>query len=114
MNSLNCPFVAIQTRRGSVGDMENIQQLADLITEYGETFCGSERPEYVAPQWIEALPGADIQDFRQWFDRGFWSPEVAGALANAGISPWEVRGDAVYDLCNGDSPTDSFLRAQGC
>ena len=92
--------------------MENSKYFADLIIDYGKTFYGSETPEYMASQWIEALPKASLSDFHEWFDRGFWDPDIAESLSDAGVFPWEVRSDTAYDLCNGDLPIDTFLRAR--
>lgn len=92
--------------------MENTQHLAELIAEYGDTIYGSEEPEYVASQWAEALPEADLPTFRQWLSHGFWSPEVSGALSKAGISPQEIPADMVYDLCNNDLDIAHFSRVR--
>lgn len=92
--------------------MKNIEYLADLIIDYGKTFYGSETPEYMAEQWVNALPEADLSDFHEWFDRGFWRPDVARALSDAGVYPWEVPANTAYDLCNGDLPIATFLRAR--
>lgn len=88
--------------------MKNIEHLADLIVDYGETFYGSETPEYMAEQWVKALPEEDLPGFREWLDRGFWSPDVARALSDAGIYPWEVPANTAYDLCNGDLSVAPF------
>lgn len=92
--------------------MKNIDDLADLIRDSGRTFYGSETPEYVASQWVEALPGADLPDFHEWFCRGFWAPDVARALSGAGVFPWEVPANTAYDLCNGDLPVAVFLQSR--
>lgn len=90
--------------------MKNTDDLAGLIRGYGPTFYGSETPGYMASQWVRALPEASLSDFREWFDQGFWSPDVARALLDAGVFPREVPSNAAYDLCNGDIPVDLFLQ----
>lgn len=92
--------------------MRNIKYLADLIIDYGSTFYGHETPEHVAAQWLEALPEANLSDFHEWFDRGFWDQDVARALSDAGIHPWEVPSDTSYDLCSGDLPVALFLQSR--
>lgn len=92
--------------------MENSKYLADLITDYGKTFYGSKTSEYMASQCVKALPEASLSDFHEWFDRGFWDPDIAESFSDAGASPWEVRSDTAYDLCNGDLPIATFLRAR--
>jgi hypothetical protein len=92
--------------------MENTNDLADLIMDYGSTFYGCETPGYMASQWIRALPKADLSDFHEWFDRGFWSPDVAQTLSGAGVFPWEVPSDVAYDLCNGDLSVSLFLQTR--
>lgn len=82
--------------------MKDIVRLTDLILSYGKTLYGEETPEFVALQWAEALPQADLSTFREWFHNGFWDPEVARELSNAGIHPWEVPADVAYGLCNKD------------
>lgn len=90
--------------------METIKYLEDLILDYGRRFYGPEGPEYAAKRWVEALPNADLPDFHEWFYRGFWSPDVARALSNAGIYPWEVTSSTAHDLCCGDLPISRFLQ----
>ena len=92
--------------------MKNTKDLADLIMDYGCTFHGSETPEYMASQWVRALPKADLSDFHRWFAKGFWAPDVARALSDAGVFPWEVPSNVAYDLCNGDLPVSLFLRTR--
>ena len=92
--------------------MKNIKHLADLIADYGETFYGSETSEYMATQWIEALPKADLSDFHEWFGRGFWAPDVARALSDAEVYPREVPSNTAYDLCNGDLSVAAFLKTR--
>lgn len=89
--------------------MKNITDLAGLLYDYGPQFYGAETPEYVASQWAEALPEADLAVFHEWFDRGFWNPTVAQELSTAGVLPWEVPSPTVYDLCNGDISVTVFL-----
>lgn len=93
--------------------MTNIKYLSSLIIDCGETFYGAETPEYMASRWIEALPEADLSDFREWFDCGFWAPDVARALSDHTCHPWEVPSGTVYDLCNGDLPVEIFLKSRG-
>ena len=88
--------------------MENVRYLEDLVVDYGQTFYGAETPEYMASRWAEALPNADLADFREWFDHGFWDPDVARALSDSGIYPWEVPADTAYDLCNGDLSVSTY------
>ena len=90
--------------------MQNIKYLTGLIIDHGRVFYGSETPEYMASQWVEALPEADLQDFHEWFSHGFWAPDVARALSDMGVLPWEVPSNVVYDLCNGDLSVPLFLR----
>ena len=90
--------------------MENLEYLANLIADYGETFYGSETLEYVAQPWTRALPKAGPPDFPEWFDCGFWAPDVAQALSDAGVFPWEVPANTVHDLCNGDLSVAAFLK----
>lgn len=92
--------------------MKNITNLIELICEYGPRLYGDETPEYAAALWAEALPGADLATFHEWFDRGFWDPIVAQQVAAAGIYPWEVPSSTVYDLCNGDLSVAVFLRTR--
>ena len=92
--------------------MKNIEYLTDLIIHYGKTFYGSETPEYRASQWVRALPKADLSDFHEWFDCGFWAPDVARALSDAGVYPWEVTPNTAYDLCSGDLSVAAFLKAR--
>lgn len=92
--------------------MKNTKDLASLILDHGETFYGSETPEYMASQWATALPEASLSDFREWFGRGFWDPDVARALADTGVSPWEVPADTAYRLCNGDMSVALFLQSR--
>ena len=92
--------------------MKNAKYLADLIIDYGSAFYGREAPEHVAARWLEALPGADLADFHEWFDRGFWDPDVARALSDAGIHPWEVSSNTAYSLCNGSLPIELFLQSR--
>lgn len=92
--------------------MKNTKYLADLILEYGKSFYGPEGPECAAKKWIKALPSADLSDFHEWFDRGFWVPEVAKALSDEGVYPWEVPVNTVYDLCCGDLSVNLFLRVR--
>jgi len=89
--------------------MKDIKYLEDLILDYGKTFYGSEGPGYAAKKWVEALPYADLADFHEWFHRGFWSPDVAKALSNADVYPWEVTSSTAYDLCNGDLEVRTYL-----
>lgn len=93
--------------------MKNITDLAGLIRDYGPSLYGSDTPEYIAALWAEALPGADLVTFHEWFDRGFWNPTVARELSAAEVSPWEVPHNEVYDLCNGDLSVAVFLHARG-
>lgn len=93
--------------------MENIKDLADLIMDHGCTFYGGETPSHMASQWVRALPKADLSDFHEWFDKGFWDPDVAQALSDAGVFPWEVPSNVAYDLCAGDLPVSLFLRTRG-
>lgn len=88
--------------------MTNTKYLSNLIVDYGETFYGAETPEYMASRWVEALPEADLTEFREWFDCGFWEPDVARALSDARVHPWEVSASTAYDLCNNDLSTSSF------
>ena len=92
--------------------MKNIAELAELIRDYGSTFYGSETPEYVASQWVEALPQASLSDIREWLDWGFWDPYVVQELSDAKVSPWDVPEDAIYDLCNGDLGVETCLRGK--
>lgn len=92
--------------------MENIKYLEDLILDYGKAFYGPEGPEYAAKKWVEALPNADLADFHEWFYRGFYAPEVAKALSDAGIYPWEVPANTAYDLCCGDLSVGLFLQTR--
>ncbi len=92
--------------------MKNITDLAGLIRDFGPSFYGVEIPEYIASQWVEALPGADLATFHEWFERGFWAPEVAQELSAIGVFPWEVLSNMVYDLCNGDLSVSVFLRTR--
>lgn len=92
--------------------MKNIKQLADLIFDYGKAFYGSKGPEYAAKKWVEALPNADLYDFHEWFDCGFWAPEVARALSDAGVYPWEVTANTAYYLCCGELSVGLFLRTR--
>lgn len=92
--------------------MKNTEYLADLLIDYGRVFYGSETPEYMASQWVRALPKADLSDFHEWLDHGFWDPDVARALSDAGVFPWEVSSDVAYNLCNGDLPVSLFLRTR--
>lgn len=92
--------------------MKNIVDLAELLHDYGPRFYGVETPEYVASQWARALPKADLSDFHEWFDRGFCNPDVAGALWDAGVFPWEVPASTVYDLCNGVLSVALFLKSR--
>ena len=92
--------------------MKNIKYLADLIIDYGKTFYWPETPEYMASQWVKALPGAGVSDFHEWFDRGFWVPDVARALSDAGVYPCEVTPNTAYDLCSGDLSVAVFLKAR--
>lgn len=92
--------------------MTNTKYLADLIIDYGKTFYSSETPEYVAARWIEAFPKADLSDFHEWFDHGFWAPDVARALSDAGVYPWEVPSNTAYDLCSGDLSIALFLQSR--
>lgn len=89
--------------------MENIKCLEDLILDYGKGFYGSEGPGYAAKKWVEALPKASLADFHEWFYRGFWSPDVAKALSDADVYPWEVTPSTAYDLCCGDLAVSLFL-----
>lgn len=70
--------------------MKDIKYLEDLILDFGRAFYGSESPEYAAKRWVEALPSESLADFHEWFYRGFWSPDVAKALSDAGSYPCEV------------------------
>lgn len=90
--------------------METTKALAELIRDYGETFYGSESPEYIAQQWTTALPEAGLTTLREWLDEGFWVPEVARELTDNGIFPWEVPADIIYDLCNADLSVSEFIR----
>lgn len=90
--------------------MKNIADLAGLIREYGPIFYGAETPEYVASQWAQAIPSADLATIHGWLDWGFWNPKVAHELSSAGVFPWEVPADTIYDLCNGDLEVSMFLR----
>ena len=92
--------------------MKNITDLAELLRGYGTGFYGAETPEYMASQWAEALPEADLATFQEWFDQGFWDPTVAQRLSAAGFSPWEVPNDTAYDLCNGDISVSDFLHTR--
>lgn len=92
--------------------MKNIKELSELIRDYGGAFYGPETPEYTASQWAAALPGADLSEFHEWLDRGFWDPSVARKLADAGVFPWEVPADTIYDMCNGDLDVVVFLRGR--
>lgn len=92
--------------------MRSIKYLADLIIDYGSTSYGHETPEHVAAQRLEALPKANLSDFHEWFDRGFWDPDVARALSDAGIHPWEVSSNTAYDLCNRGLSIKLFLQSR--
>ena len=89
--------------------MKNIKLLADLLLDYGKAFYGSEGPDYTAEKWAKALPNASLSDFHEWLDRGFYAPDVAKALSDAGVYPWEVPSNTVYDLCSGDLAVGLFL-----
>lgn len=91
--------------------MKNITDLVELIRDYGPTIYGNETCEYVASQWVEALPKADLAEFHEWFDRRVWNPTVAQELSAAGISPWEVPANMIDDLCNGDLSVALFIDA---
>lgn len=90
--------------------MKNIIDLAEVLCDYGPRFYGAETPEYVASQWAEALPGADLATFHEWFDRGFWNPTVAQELSAARVFLWDVPSNTAYDLCNGDISVAVFIR----
>lgn len=92
--------------------MKNIVGLTELLCDYGPRFYRAETPEYVVSQWAEALPGADRAIFYEWFDQGFWNPTVPQELSTAGVFPWEVPSNTVYDLCNGDTGVTVFLRTR--
>ena len=92
--------------------MRNITDLAELTRDFGPRFYGAETPEYAAPQWVEALPGADLATFHEWLDQGFWAPEVAQELSAAEVFPWEAPSSTVYDLCNGDLNVVASLRTR--
>lgn len=92
--------------------MKNIIDLAELLRDYGPRFYGAETPEYVASQWVEALPEADLATFHEWFDRGFWNPTVAQELSAAGVFLWEAPSDTVYSLCNEDISAAVFTRTR--
>lgn len=92
--------------------MKNITDLAGLLYDHGPRFYGAETPEYVASQWAEALPEADLAVFHEWFDQGFWNPTVAQELSAAGILPWEVPSNTVYDLCNQDISVSVFFHTR--
>ena len=94
--------------------MKNIEYLESLIIYYGRAFYGSKTPKYMASQWAKALPETSLSDFNKWFDRGFWDPDIARALSDAGVSPLEVPLGTAYDLCNGDLSVATFLQARGC
>jgi len=93
--------------------MKDIKYLEDLISYYGRTFYGSKTPEYMALQWAKALPETSLSDFHKWFDHGFWDPDIARALSDAGVSPREVSLGTAYDLCNGDLSVATFLQTRG-
>lgn len=93
--------------------MKNITDLVELVRDFGPTLYGNETPEYIASQWAEALPEADLVTFHEWFDRGFWNSAVARELSIARVSPWEVPRNEVYDLCNEDLSVAIFLHARG-
>jgi hypothetical protein len=92
--------------------MKDTKYLEDLILDYGKAFYGSKGPEYAAKKWVEALPNADLRHFYEWFDHGFWAPEVARALSDAGVYPREVTANTAYDLCCGELSVDLFLRTR--
>lgn len=89
--------------------MKNIDDLADLIRGSRRAFYGSETPEFMASRLVKALPKADLSDFNEWFDHGFWNPDIAGDLSDAGKFPWEVPSGTAYDLCDGDLPVAALL-----
>ena len=92
--------------------MKNITDLAELLRGYGPRAYGSETPEYVASRWAAAFPRADLATFHEWLDQGFWDPTIAQELSAAGVFPWEVPSNTVYDLCNGDLSAAVFLRTR--
>lgn len=89
--------------------MKNIEELVGLIRSYGEPFYGAESPEYMASEWVSALPEAGLSAFQEWLDCGFWVPDVARQLTDAGFFAWEIPADMVYDMCNGDCSVSSFI-----
>lgn len=92
--------------------MKNITDLAALIREYGPSFYRSGTPERSAALWAEALPKACPATIHEWLDWGFWSPMVARELSDAGVFPWEVPADTIYDLCTGDLSVATYLQAR--
>lgn len=89
--------------------MKNTAELAGLIRDYSPALYGSETPEYVASQWVEALPQASLSDIREWLDWGFWNPYVVRELSNAEVFPWDAPEDTIYDLRNGDFDIEVVL-----
>lgn len=90
--------------------MKVATDLARLIRDYGPAFYEPETPEYLAALWVEALPNANFATIREWLDWGFWDPPVARGLSDAGVFPWEVPADTIYDLCSKNLEVSAFLQ----
>lgn len=89
--------------------MKNIEELVELTRSYGEPFYGAESPEYMAQQWVDAFPGVEFAELREWLDNGFWVPKIAKKLSNLGVIAWEVPAVDIYDMCNGDLSIADFM-----
>lgn len=65
-----------------------MDEMVSLISSRGEFENGSRQPRLIAQDWLDE--GFDHQEANRWIDAGCWSPVLAAALRDQGISPDEA------------------------
>ena len=65
-----------------------MDEMIQIIQRHGHFETGSRQPKLIAQDWLDE--GFDHQQASEWIDSGCWSPVLAGALRDQGISPAEA------------------------
>jgi len=65
-----------------------MKQMVALIQTTGDFDQGSRQPRLIAQDWLDE--GFDHQSAATWIDAGCWSPVVAAAMRDQGLSPDEI------------------------
>jgi hypothetical protein len=93
----------------------NIPRIIDVLLVAGDYFHGGDVAE-VAAEWDAC--GFTAIGVERWTAIGVWEPDVADALALAGLTPRQVAraaktmdGDPIYAACNGDLSPQAIIDA---